>query len=57
MKRYGKTERLWERICDDGNIETAMRASLVKHKYPNMREAGYSKAQKYGDNSANNAEM
>lgn len=47
MKRYGKTERLWERICDDGNIETAMRASLVKHKYPNMREAGYSKAQKY----------
>ena len=47
MKRYGKSERLWERICDDGNIETAMRASLVKHKYPNMREAGYSKAQKY----------
>lgn len=47
MKRYGKTEQLWQRICDDNNIETAMRASLIKHKYPNKRKAEYSRAQKY----------
>lgn len=47
MKRYGKTEHLWERICDEGNIEKAMRASLIKHKYPHMKTADYSAAQKY----------
>lgn len=47
MKRYGKSERLWERICDPNTIETAMRHSLIKHKYPNMREPQLSRAQKY----------
>lgn len=47
MKRYGKTAQLWQRICDDNNIETAMRASLIKHKYENMREPDFSRAQKY----------
>lgn len=47
MKRYGKSEQLWQRICDDNNIEKAMRASLIKHKYPNMRNSDYNRAQKY----------
>lgn len=47
MKRYGKTEQLWERICAEENIEKAMRASLIKHKYPHMKTADYSAAQKY----------
>ena len=47
MKRYGKTERLWERICPDENIEYAMRHSLIKHRYPNMPVADFNRAQKY----------
>ena len=47
MKRYGKTERLWERICSEDNIEYAMRHSLIKHRYPNMHKSDYSRAQKY----------
>lgn len=47
MKRYGKSECLWERICSDETIERAMRHSLIKHKYPHMPVADYNKAQKY----------
>lgn len=47
MKRYGKSEQLWQRICDDKNIEYAMRHSLIKHKYPNIAVADYNAAQKY----------
>lgn len=46
MYRFGKTRRLWEQICSNETIERAMRHSLVKHRYPYMRSAGYSKAQK-----------
>lgn len=46
MKRFGKTEDLWGRICSEYTIEKAMRQSLVKHKYPNMRVADYTRAQK-----------
>ena len=46
MKRFGKTENLWGRICSEYTIEKAMRQSLVKHKYPNMRVADYTRAQK-----------
>lgn len=47
MKRYGKTEELYERICSDFTIETAMRHSLVKHKYRGEQTAHYNKAQEY----------
>lgn len=47
MKRFGKTERLYERICDPFTIETAMRKTLIKHKYPHMRKPELSNAQKY----------
>lgn len=46
MRRFGKTENLWERICSDAIIEKAMRNALKKHKYPNMRVADYTRAQK-----------
>ena len=46
MRRFGKTENLWERISSDITIEEAMRNSLIKHKYPNMRVADYTRAQK-----------
>lgn len=49
MKRFGKTEDLWGRICSEYTIEKAMRQSLVKHKYPNMRVADYTRAQKKND--------
>ena len=47
MKRYGKTEKLYDKICDDNTIENAMRHALIKHKYPNMRVPDYTRAQKY----------
>ena len=47
MKRYGKTEHLYERICADETIEMAMRHALNKHKYPYMKKADFSRAQKY----------
>lgn len=47
MKRYGKTECLYEEICSEYTIERAMRHSLNKHKYPNMRVPDYTRAQKY----------
>ena len=47
MNRYGKTERLYDAICDDNTIENAMRHALIKHKYPNMRVPDYTRAQKY----------
>lgn len=47
MKRYGKTEGLYDRICDEYTIETAMRHSLVKHKYRGEIKAHYNKAQEY----------
>lgn len=47
MKRFGKTERLYERICSDENIEYAMRHSLIKHKYDNMPKPEFNKAQRY----------
>lgn len=47
MKRYGKTEHLWERICAEETVEKAMRQSLIKHKYPGMKTADYNAAQKY----------
>ena len=47
MKRFGKTEHIYERICLDETIEAAMRHSLIKHKYPNMEVADYTPAQKY----------
>lgn len=47
MKRFGKTERLYERICSDENIEYAMRHSLIKHKYDNMPKPDFNKAQRY----------
>lgn len=47
MKRYGKTEKLYERICDECTIETAMRHSLIKHKYRGEAEPHYNKAQEY----------
>lgn len=47
MKRYGKTEELYERISSDFTIETAMRHSLVKHKYRGEQIAHYNKAQEY----------
>ena len=47
MKRFGKTERLFERICSDENIEYAMRHSLIKHKYPNMPKPDFNAAQKH----------
>jgi len=47
MKRYGKSDHLWERICSDENIEYAMRHSLIKHKYQNMSVPDYNAAQKY----------
>lgn len=47
MKRYGKTEELYERICSEYTIETAMRHSLVKHKYRGEPKPHYNKAQEY----------
>lgn len=47
MKRYGKTERLYDEICAETTIENAMRHALIKHKYPNMRVPDYTRAQKY----------
>lgn len=32
MKRYGKTEGIWERICDEKNIEEAMQMCLKQYK-------------------------
>ena len=46
MKRYGKSERLWIKICDANNVERAMRDILIPHKYPGMKRSDYSAEQK-----------